>query len=205
MKVHALKVIAVLVSSLVLSGAPLAAQESEEDRSVEYAEDDGHDSRSALSVGVGLVDLSGGNEVFVEAAFRTLVTGSREGGDLGGFLEVEASQWSSSGDSDFRLGLNIVGVDSVRRVDYFYGAGIAVHFIDSEAAIGAARFEESDEVLGINAHSGVDVWVASNVSIYGRFMIELLDDSDALDLLGEGVDSGDTDQVRVAVGARLRF
>ena len=206
--------------SLLFCALPALGQDDDEDSDSD---------RFGLGLGVGLVDTAFENEFFFEAALRYRVTGcknddrkdddrddddrkdddcrdSREerAGEIDGYLELSVSEWSGSQVSDTRIGLDIVGVTTYRRVDYLYGAGLAIHFIDADGILDGVAISQSEGVAALNIHTGLDVYMSENVSVYGRFLLELFDDSNALDL-ASGVRGGDSEQLRISLGIRFHF
>ena len=92
-----------------------------------------------------------------------------------GAIEIEAATWDGDVASDESLGVNIVGLSRFSRTEYFFGAGAAIHQLDFEQG-------GDDDVLGVNFHVGVDVFLGDNLSVYGNGRVDLLEDVSDSDL-----------------------
>lgn len=170
---------ALALASLLGFAAPALAQDYED-----Y--DEGSVSNYALSLGLGLVDPEGATEPYYTAAFRIRL-GDRdrtredmrtEG--IQGFLEPEIGYWSrDSGNGDLLVGANLIGVVPFRRVDYTFGVGAGVHFLDFTFTeqVGNVQtiVEESEEALGVNAQFGIDVHMSDSTSLFGTGRIDLVE------------------------------
>ena len=70
-----------------------------------------------------------------------------------------------------RSGVNAVGVIPGRAVDYFFGVGLGVHFLDTQidgvGAQPAGLVDESDAHFGGNFQVGLDVHMSRHVSLFG--------------------------------------
>ena len=160
---------------------------------------DGELDRFAFGVGIGLVDLSDsldddGTETYLQANFRVLLGDKQAGRDektVVAYLEAELGYWNAnyripiddnasspfiSGDqTDLMLGLNIVAVVPFERVDYFIGAGLAIHNFDSDASLSTFAIDD-DETFGVNIQTGIDVRLSETIGIYGLLRLDLVED-----------------------------
>ena len=168
---HVLTVLA--VASALGFAAPALAQEDYEEGSVE---------NYALSLGAGLVDPEGPTEPYYSAALRIrLGDHDRTREDLQnegihGFLEPEVGYWTrDSGTGDLLVGVNLIGVVPFRRVDYTFGVGAGLHFLDYTLQSGDLLTEESDEAVGVNAQFGLDVHLSESTALYGVGRIDLVE------------------------------
>ncbi len=171
--------------------------------------------RFAFGIGIGLVDLSDsldddGTETYMHASFRILLGDKSAGRDdktVVAYVEPEIGYWNASyrvpiddnandplidGDqTDLMIGVNIVGVVPFERVDYFLGAGLAIHTFDSSGDFAAVRVDD-DEVFGVNIQTGIDVHLTDNIGVFGLLRIDLVED-----VVEE--------QVKIALGLRIFF
>ncbi len=171
--------------------------------------------RFAFGVGIGLVDLSDsfdddGTETYVHASLRILLGDKNAGHDdktVVAYVEPEIGYWNASyripvddnaatpffdtDQTDLMLGVNIIGVVPFDRVDYFLGAGLAIHSFDSGGDLSVVQIDD-DEVFGVNIQTGIDVHVSDNIGIYGLLRIDLVED-----VVEE--------QVKIVLGVRFFF
>ena len=155
--------------------------------------------RFAFGIGIGLVDLSDsldddGTETYLHASFRVLLGDKNAGRDdktVVAYLEPEVGYWNAnyripiddnadspaiSGDqTDLMVGLNIIAVVPFERVDYFIGAGLAIHSFDSDASLSGFQIDD-DEVFGVNIQTGIDVRLSENIGVFGLLRLDLVED-----------------------------
>lgn len=183
------------------------AQDRRDDRYDE--DDDRRDRRLALSLGAGIVEPDGGGEIYYHGAFRIQVSDEDERGeddwryasrgDIEAHVEPEVGYWERDevgfSESDLSVGVNAIGVVPGRAVDYFFGVGLGVHFLDSQidAAPGRAQIDESDTHFGGNFQVGLDVHLSPGLSLFGTGRFDVV----------EGLD--ETLQGKVYMGLRFRF
>lgn len=187
-----------MVAVGLLLGAPVFAQQQDPyERGDRYEEgDDGN--RFGLALGAGLTESGPGTSPYLMAALRIRLgdEGSAEG--ITAYIEPEVGYWEDDEDrngfrndqSDLLLGVNIVGAVEMARVEYFLGAGLGVHFQDTEIA----GIAEDDEALGVNVHFGVDVDVTESVGLFGVGRFDLVDD-----------DRDNEAEGKAYLGVRFRF
>lgn len=168
--------------------------------------------RFVFGVGIGLVDLSDsldddGTETYLHAHLRILLGDknvSRDDQTVVAYLEPEIGYWdanfrfpladgsfAASDQDDLMIGLNIIGVVPFQRVDYFLGAGLAIHSFGSNGNISGVQFND-EEIFGVNIQTGIDVHLSDTIGIYGLLRIDLVED-----VVEE--------QVKIALGARFFF
>lgn len=201
---HLVALVAV-VCTLALAPAGLA-----QDRDDDRYDDDDRDRRLALALGAGVVEPDGGGEIYYHGAFRIQVSDRNERGDddwryAGGrgdieaHIEPEVGYWKRDEDgrteSDLSVGVNAIGVVPGRAVDYFFGVGLGLHFLDTEitTANGDVIVDEGDEHFGGNFQVGLDVHVTEGFSLFGTGRFDVV----------EGLD--ETLQGKVYMGFRFRF
>lgn len=168
-----------LLTALAVAGAllwvpaPAEAQEDYESGSVD---------NYALSLGGGLVDPEGPTEPYYAAALRIrLGDHDRSREDLRnegihGYIEPEVGYWSrSSANQDLMVGANLIGVVPFRRVDYTFGVGAGLHFLDYTLQSGPQVIEESDEAVGVNAQFGIDIHMSESTALFGVGRIDLVE------------------------------
>ncbi|MCZ6726691.1 MAG: hypothetical protein O7A98_04975, partial [Acidobacteria bacterium] len=101
-------------------------------------------NRHGFGIGVGLVNLdeealSDDVETYLTAHFRiafgdvTAHRGGRRG--LQGYFEPEIGIWDGATASDTLIGFNIIGSIPFNAVDFFVGAGAAIHMIEVDAFV----------------------------------------------------------------------
>lgn len=183
------------------------------------------DDHFALSLGVGVVEPDGEGEIYFHGGFRFRVGGDGEDDDYDhdyekgerrqrssrsgdnrderaailAFVEPEIGYWEQDqdfgSDSDFLVGVNAIGVVPGRRVDYFFGVGLGVHFLDVAIndATSAVRSSESETAFGGNFQVGLDINFTDSVAVFGAGRFDVL----------EGAD--DNFQAKVYVGLRFNF
>lgn len=170
---------------------------------------DGPDGRFALALGAGIVEPDGGGEIYYHGGLRFRVSGEGERdeddwryarrGDIQAYVEPEVGYWKRDEDgvseSDLSLGVNAIGVVPGRAVDYFFGVGLGVHFLDTEIQTvgGGVIVDEGDEHFGGNFQVGLDVHASDAVSFFGTGRFDVI----------EGLD--ETLQGKVYMGLRFRF
>lgn len=204
-----------LAVGVLLLGAVAPLQAQEDDYYLDEEIDRDPPGKYQLGIGFGLVEL-GDNIVFgqsivdnddVEPYFTINLRirfgdpyanpGPGRSGGFRAFLEPELGYWSASGPgfdaSDTLLGINIIGAQPVNAVQFFIGAGIGVHFTDSEIRVRNVQRDVSNEAIGVNAQFGVDVSMSKKVALFGVGRFDLVDD-DRDELEG-----------KVYLGLRFRF
>ncbi len=171
--------------------------------------------RFVFGVGIGLVDLSDSldddaTETYVHASFRILLGDrnvSRDDQTVVAYLEPEIGYWNAnyripiddnadtpflSGDqTDLMVGVNIIGVVPFQRVDYYIGAGLAIHSFDNGGDLSGVQFDD-DEVFGVNIQTGIDVHLSDSIGLYGLLRLDLVEDYVE-------------EQVKIVLGARFFF
>ena len=187
---HPLMTVA-MVGLLLGFAGPLAAQEDYEEGSA---------YNYALGIGGGLVDPAGPTEPYYTANLRIRLGShdrSREdlqGQGIHGFIEPEIGYWTrDSGNSDLLVGANLMGVVPFNKVDYSFGVGAGLHFLDFTTQSGSTLIEESDEAVGVNAQFGIDIHMTDSTSLFGTGRIDLV----------EG--TVNEQQSKVYLGVRFRF
>jgi hypothetical protein len=164
---------ALAVSAMLWCPRAALAQEDYEKGSVD---------NYALSLGAGLVDPEGPTEPYYTAALRIRL-GDRgrtredlQNEGIHGFIEPEIGYWSrDAGNIDLLVGANLIGVVPFRRVDYTFGVGAGLHFLDFTRRQGAAILEESDEAIGVNAQFGIDLHLTDSTALFGIGRIDLVE------------------------------
>lgn len=169
------------------------------------------DYRYALALGAGVVQPGNTGEIYYYGGLRFRLHGDEDQtpqkgdwryerrGDIVAFLEPEVGYWqrdeSGLKESDFSAGVNGIGVIPGRTVDYFFGVGLGVHFLDTKIAATQSRgaLDNSDQHVGGNFQVGLDIRMTRAVSFFGTGRFDII----------EGVD--DTLQGKVYAGLRFRF
>lgn len=172
---------------------------------------DERDSRRfGLALGAGIVEPDDAGEIYYHAALRYKLSDRDERsdddwryasrGDIQAYIEPEIGYWESDdrgfSQSDLSVGVNAIGVVPGRTVDYFFGVGLGVHFLDTQidvAAPGAPDVDESDEHFGGNFQVGLDIHLGESASLFGAGRFDVI----------EGLD--ETLQGKVYMGFRFRF
>ena len=168
--------------------------------------------RFAFGIGIGLVDLSDSitddsTETYVTANFRILLGDKdrkRDEHAVVAYVEPEIGYWESdnriplntggtvsSSQSDLMIGINIIGVVPFKNVDYFIGAGLALHSFDVGLDLNGVDLD-TDETFGVNIQTGLDVHVSDKVDIYGLLRLDLVEDIQE-------------EQAKIVLGLRFRF
>jgi len=153
---------------------------------ISIVEDDTY-SRITYAVGVGVVNadqdlLNDETETYFTANLRVAFADpdKNKGGDRGlrGYAEPEIAVWESDLVSDTLIGVNLIGVYPYNKSEFFMGAGIGVHQIESAALqSGDLLLAEVDEsTLGFNAHFGMDFHMSQSASFFGGLRFDVLDD-----------------------------
>lgn len=202
-----LVVLVTILCALVL--APSSFAQNRNDAQDRDRDQDGS-HRYALSLGAGVVEPDSSGEIYYHAAFRIRVSNDDERrgkddwryasrGDIQAHFEPEVGYWErsdkGSSESDLSVGVNAIGVIPGRSVDYFFGVGLGVHFLDTkiDAAPGRQALDESDSHFGGNFQVGLDVHMSRTVSLFGTGRFDAV----------EGAD--ETVQGKVYMGLRFRF
>jgi hypothetical protein len=114
-----------------------------------------------------------------------------------GFLEAEVGYWKDTEltpvDRDLSSGINAIGVLPTRSVDFFFGGGMAAHFLRASGVQSEEDPFEDDTRFGANIQFGVDLNFTDPVSFFALGRYDLLQ--------GEVVDF----QSKILLGARWRF
>jgi len=160
----------------------------------------GAEGRLALGLGFGIVDPDvGGGTTYLTGGLRFRLGGGgddtereRERRDRRGtkevaadqsaqaWLEAEVGHWDEKDrENDFEIddlqvGVNILGVFPARRVDYWIGVGFGLHSLDY-GLISEPGNQHSEDVLGANLQTGVELNVTPRVGVFGVSRFELLD------------------------------
>ena len=166
--------------------------------------------RFGFGIGVGLVNL---DEEFVEDDVENYLTahlriafgdtnahrGGRRG--LRGYLEPEIGIWDGDFASDTMIGINIVGSIPFNAVDFYVGAGAAIHMLESDARmVGDVLVPATEEdAFGVNAHFGVDVHLSETVTVFGTGRFDIINDS------SDTFSGGDSLEAKVFLGLRFGF
>lgn len=187
----------VVVALLLACGGVAVAQTGGEEGYYLDEETDDAPGRFSLGIGFGLVELGDnviqGQTLLIDDDVEPyyvvnlrIAFGDRHAyghavrGGFRGYLEPELGYWSSSSpgasQSDTLVGLNIVGGVPMSAVEFFVGAGVAIHFLDSTAVNIAGIADTEDETIGVNAHFGLDIAVSRRVSVFGVGRFDLVDD-----------------------------
>lgn len=162
------------------------------------------DDRFGFGIGVGLVNL---DEEFVDDDVETYLTAhlriafgdtsAHKGGRRGlrGYLEPEIGIWESDFASDTLFGINIIGSIPFNAVDFFVGAGAALHMLETDPIVIGDRTiaGTDDDAFGVNAQFGVDVHLNETVTVFGTGRFDIVDDS------------SDSLQAKVYLGLRFGF
>lgn len=176
------KILILLAVLTLLAGLPAAADQAYD----EYDDYEGETADDyALGLGLGLVDPDGDVEPYYSIGFRFRLGDHdrdelelRQGG-IQGFLEPEIGYWEGDGASDLLVGVNLLGLVPFRNVDYYFGVGAGIHFLDADVELRNGEVVEgSDERLGVNAQFGLDVHVADNAALFGTGRFDLVEGSD---------------------------
>lgn len=163
-----------LMAGILLAAVPATADEDYGDEVHDYA----------FGVGAGLVDPDGEVETYLSASFRIrLGKHDRDRYDVAnqgiqGFIEPEVGYWESDTSSDTLVGANLLGLVPFNRVDYYFGVGAGVHFLDTDFPTLTGTVSESDERLGVNAQFGLDVHLSDSASLFGTGRFDLVEGSD---------------------------
>lgn len=204
---------AVLCALAAAPGASVQAQEERRDdrRDRRDDRDDRDHDRFALGLAAGVVEPDDAGEIYYLANFRIRLFGGdderREDdwryasrGDIRAYLEPEVGYWERSEDrlseSDLNVGINAIGVVPGRTVDYFFGVGLGLHFLDTQIDVAdpaVPDVDESDEHFGGNFQVGLDIHLGRTVSLFGAGRFDVI----------EGVD--ETLQGKVYMGLRFWF
>lgn len=176
------------------------------------AQDEGKLDRFSFGLGLGLVDLTdspveASTETYGTANLRILLGDRdrrREEAGFAAYLEPEIAYWESdvrvplagggtaaSSQSDLLVGVNIVGVSPFSKADFFFGAGLGVHFFDVGLSSDNVDLG-SDETFGVNVQTGLDVRVSESVSVWGLTRIDLVEDVQEV-------------QTKIVLGLRFSF
>jgi thiamine biosynthesis protein ThiS len=143
--------------------------------------------RFGFGVGFGLVNLdeeaiSDDVETYFTAHVRiafgdaTAHRGGRRG--LQGYFEPEIGIWDGDAASDTLIGFNIIGSIPFNAVDFFIGAGAAMHMIEVDSFVegnGTVVPAIDEDALGVNAQFGIDVHLNENVTIFGTGRFDIID------------------------------
>jgi hypothetical protein len=202
-------VAALVTAAVLIPGSWAQAQTEDEDR---YAEEDERDEdRFAVAVGIGLVEPSNEVETYYMASLRIQVSGRSDrrdrddsgrgrdprGEGISGFIEPEIGYWEQSegrvSGSDLLIGVNLLGVVPFGQVDYFFGAGAGVHFIDAALAENDPLADGTDSKFGANAQFGLDLYITDNLSAFGAGRFDLVQEAE------------DDVQSKIYLGLRARF
>lgn len=173
-----------------------------------HAQDSRDDRRLALGLGAGVVEPDGAGEIYYHGSLRYRLfdrDDERDAddwryagrGDIQAHIEPEVGYWEHDeagvSDSDFSIGVNVLGLIPGRVVDYYFGVGLGFHFLDTRIeGIGTQPdLEESDESLGGNFQVGLDIHLGEHVSVFGTGRLDVV----------EGLE--DTLQSKVYMGLRF--
>ncbi len=174
------------------------------------AQEDGDLERFAFGIGIGLVDLSDtiddeSTETYITASFRILLGDKdkrRDDQSIVAYVEPEIGYWEAddriplnnvrSSQSDLMLGVNILGVIPFNKVDYFFGAGLAIHSFDADLAIDGVSVDADEDSFGVNIQVGLDVHVSDNVDVFGLLRLDLVEDVQE-------------EQAKIVLGLRFNF
>lgn len=209
-------IIVVLAAALcALAAVPGASAQVGEARRQDRRDDRDDDRdgsrRFALGLGAGVVEPDEEGEIYYLGAFRIrLFENDRERrdddwryasrGDIQAYLEPEVGYWERDEDrfseSDLNVGINAIGVVPGQAVDYFFGVGLGLHFLDTQIDVAdpaVPDVDESDSHFGGNFQVGLDIHLGRTVSLFGAGRFDVI----------EGVD--ETLQGKVYMGLRLWF
>jgi sulfur carrier protein ThiS len=162
-------------------------------------------NRFSLGIGFGLVHLDQAGleddvEDYLTAHLRIAFgdqsahRGGRRG--LRGYLEPEIGVWDGEQSSDTLLGVNIIGSIPFNAVDFFVGAGIGMHMLETEAFVagdGTVVPASDDDAVGVNAQFGIDIHLTESVTVFGTGRFDIIDDS------------SDSLEAKVYLGLRFGF
>lgn len=165
--------------------------------------------RFGLALGAGIVEPDDEGEIYYMGALRIRLGDDdrqQEGddwryasrGDIQAYIEPEIGYWErdevGATESDLNVGINAIGVVPGRRVDYFFGVGLGLHFLDTEIrSAGRTTFDESESNVGGNFQVGLDIHLSESASVFGAGRFDII----------EGLD--DTLQGKVYMGLRFNF
>ncbi len=200
----------VVAAALLCLGAlaPAAQAADQQQKQQQHA---ASDYRYALALGAGVVEPDNTGEVYYYGGLRFRLHGDEDRapekgdwryerrGDIVAFIEPELGYWESNNsglkESDFSVGVNGIGVIPGRTVDYFFGVGLGVHFLDTNIAAtqNRAALNNSDSHVGGNFQVGLDIRMSRAVSLFGTGRFDII----------EGVSN--TLQGKVYMGLRFRF
>jgi hypothetical protein len=175
--------------ALVLGSAPGFAQADEE-------------GRFGLGLGVGMVETGNGSEPYLTASLRMRLGYNPDGEDresgVTGYVEPEIGYWTSDDATgvertDLLVGANIGAAVRLRVIEYFVGAGVGWHFLDTEISRAGGAVSTEEDSLGVNAQFGFDVRVSEMLSLFGVGRFDLIDES------------ADQEQAKAYLGLRFRF
>ncbi|HSL81595.1 MAG TPA: hypothetical protein VLF66_02390 [Thermoanaerobaculia bacterium] len=210
-------IIAVLAAVLCSLGAAPGASAQVQERPAEprYQRGDDDDRersrRFALGLAAGVVEPDDEGEIYYQANFRIrLFDDDRERrdddwryasrGDIRAYLEPEVGYWERDetgfSESDLNVGINAIGVVPGQVVDYFFGVGLGLHFLDTKIDVAdpaVPDVDESDSHFGGNFQVGLDIHLGRAVSLYGAGRFDVI----------EGLD--ETLQGKVYMGLRFWF
>lgn len=172
-------------------------------------DDDGH-RRFGLALGAGVVEPDDAGEIYYHTALRYRLSDRDERrdddwryedrGDIQAYVEPEIGYWERDDpgftESDLSVGVNAIGVVPGRAVDYFFGVGLGLHFLDTQIDVrnpNQPDIDESDEHFGGNFQVGLDIHLGESASLFGAGRFDVI----------EGLD--ETLQGKVYMGLRFRF
>lgn len=193
-------IFAAAVVSLLAAG-PAWAQDDDDREDYDRAAEN-----YALGIGAGLVEPEGEVEPYLYAGFRIRMGDHDRSvedlsrGGIQGFLEPEIGYWEHGGSSrqpgvqeDLLLGVNLLGVVAGSWADYWFGAGVGIHFQDFTRRDQSTLdlIDDSDEHVGLNAQFGVDVPISDSVGLFGAGRWDIVE--------------GSTDEIQEKVYLGLRF
>ena len=191
--------------------APAARAQSNNDRNNNNDQHQANDYSHAFALGAGVIEPDSTGEIYYYGGLRFRLHGDEDRtpqkgdwryerrGDIVAFIEPEVGYWQSDNsgikESDFSAGVNGIGVIPGRTVDYFFGVGLGVHFLDTKIAATQNRgsFNNSDQHVGGNFQVGLDIRMSRSVSLFGTGRFDII----------EGVSN--TLQGKVYMGLRFRF
>jgi hypothetical protein len=175
--------------ALLAAAAPAFAQADEE-------------GRFGLGLGVGMVETGDGSEPYFTANLRTRLgydpDGEEPQGAVSGYIEPEVGYWTSDDGTgvertDLLIGANIGAAVRLRVVEYFVGAGLGWHFLDTEINRAGGSVSTDEDSLGFNAQFGFDVRVSRAMSLFGVGRFDLIDEA------------AEQEQAKAYLGVRFRF
>jgi len=204
---------AVLCGLAAAPGASAQVQEPPDEPRYQRGEDDDTErsSRFALGLAAGVVEPDDEGEIYYQASFRIrLFENDREQGDddwryssrgdIQAYLEPEVGYWERDdvglSESDLNVGINAIGVVPGQAVDYFFGVGLGLHFLDTQIDVAdpaVPDVDESESNFGGNFQVGLDIHLSRAVSLYGAGRFDVI----------EGLD--ETLQGKVYMGLRFWF